>query len=167
MTKVNINDIRSKIVFDSDTFVCNDTPIAPRIGLKKVNINDVNNLLRHRNTLPVVIAKYDVQLTDFSTDLQIDHMKSLIKIKAIRANRTGKVYDLAQERLFMRLSKIEQVKSVVDILDMGIDVVVDGYEEKAVSSNIDQLKKIIAKLEIEHKKKQVIINKNISYMARH
>jgi hypothetical protein len=93
-------------------------------------------------------------------------MKSLLKIKAIRNNRTGKVFDLAEERLFMRLKKIEQVKVVVHILESDIDVVIAGYEEKAIDSNIVQLKKLIAKLEIEHSKKQVLINDNVRRMAR-
>jgi hypothetical protein len=66
----------------------------------------------------------------------------------------------------MRLKKIEQVKVVVHILESDIDVVVSGYEEKADSDNIVQLKKLIAKLEIEQSKKQVLVNDNIRRMAR-
>ena len=64
------------------------------------------------------------------------------------------------------VKKIEQIKVVVHILESDIDVVIAGYEEKAIDTNIAQLKKLIAKLEIEHKKKQVLINDNVRRMAR-
>ena len=166
MTKVNLKDIQSSIISSVDIDVATYTPIAPRKGCVKVNLNSINNLSRAWKKQDIVPATFDVILDTYDSIEEIEHMKSLLKIKAIRNNRTGKVFDLAEERLFMRLKKIEQVKVVVHILESDIDVVIAGYEEKAIDSNIAQLKKLIANLEIEHKKKQVLVNDNVRRMAR-
>jgi len=166
MKKVNLKDIQSKIVSTADIDVADYTPIAPRKGCVKVNLNNINNLSRAWKKQEIVQTSFDVILDTYDSIEEIEHMKSLLKIKAIRNNRTGKVFDLAEERLFMRLKKIEQIKVVVHILESDIDVVIAGYEEKAIDSNIDQLKKLIAKLEIEYKKKQALINDNVRRMAR-
>lgn len=166
MTKVNLKDIQSSIISSVDIDVAVYTPIAPRKGCVKVNLNSINNLSRAWKKQDIVPASFDVILDTYDSIEEIEHMKSLLKIKAIRNNRTGKVFDLAEERLFMRLKKIEQVKVVVHILESDIDVVIAGYEEKAIDSNIAQLKKLIANLEIEHKKKQVLVNDNVRRMAR-
>lgn len=166
MTKVNLKDIQSSIISSVDIDVAVYTPIAPRKGCVKVNLNSINNLSRAWKKQDIVPTSFDVILDTYDSIEEIEHMKSLLKIKAIRNNRTGKVFDLAEERLFMRLKKIEQVKVVVHILESDIDVVIAGYEEKAIDSNIAQLKKLIANLEIEHKKKQVLVNDNVRRMAR-
>lgn len=166
MTKVNLKDIQSSIISSVDIDVAVYAPIAPRKGCVKVNLNSINNLSRAWKKQDIVPATFDVILDTYDSIEEIEHMKSLLKIKAIRNNRTGKVFDLAEERLFMRLKKIEQVKVVVHILESDIDVVIAGYEEKAIDSNIAQLKKLIANLEIEHKKKQVLVNDNVRRMAR-
>jgi hypothetical protein len=166
MKKVNLKDIQSKIVSTANIDVADYIPIAPRKGCVKVNLNNINNLSRAWKKQEIVQTSFDVILDTYDSIEEIEHMKSLLKIKAIRNNRTGKVFDLAEERLFMRLKKIEQIKVVVHILESDIDVVIAGYEEKAIDSNIDQLKKLIAKLEIEHKKKQALINDNVRRMAR-
>jgi len=166
VTKVNLKDIQSSIISSVDIDVAVYTPIAPRKGCVKVNLNSINNLSRAWKKQDIVPTSFDVILDTYDSIEEIEHMKSLLKIKAIRNNRTGKVFDLAEERLFMRLKKIEQVKVVVHILESDIDVVIAGYEEKAIDSNIAQLKKLIANLEIEHKKKQVLVNDNVRRMAR-
>jgi|688.fasta_scaffold02055_3 hypothetical protein len=166
MKRVNLKDIQSKIVSNVDIDIVSHIPIAPRANCKKVNLNSINNLSRAWKKQEIVQTSFDVILDTYDSIEEIEHMKSLLKIKAIRNNRTGKVFDLAEERLFMRLKKIEQVKVVVHILESDIDVVIAGYEEKAIDSNIDQLKKLIAKLEIEHKKKQALVNDNVRRMAR-
>ncbi len=166
MKKVNLKDIQSKIVSTADIDVADYTPIAPRKGCVKVNLNNINNLSRAWKKQEIVQTSFDVILDTYDSIEEIEHMKSLLKIKAIRNNRTGKVFDLAEERLFMRLKKIEQIKVVVHILESDINVVIAGYEEKAIDSNIDQLKKLITKLEIEHKKKQALVNDNVRRMAR-
>jgi hypothetical protein len=166
MKRVNLKDIQSKIVSNVDIDIVSHIPIAPRANCKKVNLNSINNLSRAWKKQEIVQTSFDVILDTYDSIEEIEHMKSLLKIKAIRNNRTGKVFDLAEERLFMRLKKIEQVKVVVHILESDIDVVVSGYEEKADSDNIVQLKKLIAKLEIEQSKKQVLVNDNIRRMAR-
>lgn len=166
MKKVNLKNIQSKIISSVDIDVAVYTPIAPRKDCVKVNLNNINNLSRAWKKQDIVPASFDIILDTYDSIEEIEHMKSLLKIKAIRNNRTGKVFDLAEERLFMRLKKIEQIKVVVHILESDIDVVIAGYEEKAIDTNIAQLKKLIAKLEIEHKKKQVLINDNVRRMAR-
>jgi hypothetical protein len=166
MKRVNLKDIQSKIVSNVEVGIVDYTQIAPRAGCKKVNLNNINNLSRSWKKQEIVHKSFDVILDTFDSVNEIEHMKSLLMIRAIRNNRTGKVFDLAEERLFMRLKKIEQVKVVVHILESDIDVVIAGYEEKAIDSNIDQLKKLIAKLEIEHKKKQALVNDNVRRMAR-
>ena len=93
-------------------------------------------------------------------------LKALIKITAIRKARECVDYNLGDDRRFIRLSKIEKVKAVIDILSMGIDVLIDGYLEEANQSNIDQLNVYIKKAEIEKVETDKRINSNVRKLAR-
>jgi hypothetical protein len=80
--------------------------------------------------------------------------------------RENKEYNLGDDRRFIRLSKIEKVKAVIDILSIGIDVLIDGYIEEATQENINQLNSYIKKAEIEKVKTDERINSNVKKLAR-
>jgi len=57
--------------------------------------------------------------------------------------RKNEVYDLGEDRRFLYLSKIEQIKLVISLLYQGYDVVIDGHTELSNQQNIDNLKAIL------------------------
>ena len=136
------------------------------ISKNKVNLNDIQHRLAKRKAIDPVPSNLGVDLISFDTELEINLMTSLIRIRYIRANSRGKVYDLTDERLFLRLKRLEQIKVVVSLLELGDDVVIDGYTEIASDVNIDSLKKIIAKLEIEDVEKEKVVRSNMEIFTR-
>lgn len=162
MTKINLKDIQHKIIVSNDIVVDDDNyiPIEPRIGCKKVNLKDIHNLLRAKKE--IIHTSFDVELQTYKTEEEIEFMKSLLRIKAFRNFRKNKSFDLAEQHLFNRLNKHDQIKLVVNLLEANIVVVIDGYTEIPNDNNIAALKKLIVKYENDYKQKQLIVNKNIS-----
>lgn len=164
MTKINLKDIQHKIIASNDIIVnaAEYINLEPRIGCKKVNLKDIHNLLRTRNTQEIIHKSFDVICETYKTEDEIEFMKSLLRLKAFRNNRRNKSFDLSEQHLFNRLNKHEQIKLVVNLLEAELVVVIDGYEEIPTENNIAQLKKLIVKYENDYKQKQLMINKNIS-----
>jgi hypothetical protein len=162
MTKINLKDIQHKIIVSNDATIDNDNYISiePRIGCKKVNLKDIHNLLRAKKE--VVYTSFDVELTTYKTEEEIEFMKSLLRIKAFRNHRKNKTFDLAEQHLFNRLTKHDQIKLVVNLLEADILVVIDGHIEVPNDNNIAALKELIVKYENVYKQKQLIVNHNIS-----
>lgn len=171
MTKVNVLDIADRIVSTTNVRNKNSNIVIDRdpnyvSNTRKVNINSMNNLLRNPNGKAIVEAKFDVSLDTYETATEIEMMKSLLRIKCVRYSSRGKIYDLADDHLFRRLKRLEQIKVVVSLLQYDITVVVDGYEELPTQSNIDQLNQLIKKEEIKAIKTKSDIDSNIAKMAR-
>jgi hypothetical protein len=172
MGKINLKDIQSRIA--SVEYTTKPVNNAMRnivipdgyISKNKVNLNDIQHRLAKRKAIDPVPSNLGVDLISFDTELEINLMTSLIRIRYIRANSRGKVYDLTDERLFLRLKRLEQIKVVVSLLELGDDVVIDGYTEIASDVNIDSLKKIIAKLEIEDVEKEKVVRSNMEIFTR-
>lgn len=162
MTKINLKDIQHKIVVSNNATIDNDKyiNIEPRIGCNKVNLKDIHNLLRAKKE--VIHTSFDIRLDTYKTEDEIEFMKSLLRIKAFRNYRKNKSFDLAEQHLFNRLNKHDQIKLVVNLLEADIVVVIDGHTEIPNDNNIAALKKLIVKYENDYKQKQLIVNNNIS-----
>jgi hypothetical protein len=165
MTKINLNDISGLI----DTIDAYHIPLpkVEREGFIKVNLNDLTTLSRRKPQAKEIIhTSFDLVCETYETEEEIVMLKALIKITAIRKARQGVDYNLGDDRRFIRLSKIEKVKAVIDILSMGIDVLIDGYLEEANQKNIDQLISYVKKSEIEKVETDKRINSNVKKLAR-
>jgi hypothetical protein len=165
MTKINLNDISGLI----DTIDAYRIPLpkVEREGFIKVNLNDLTTLSRRKPQAKEIIhTSFDLVCETYETEEEIVMLKALIKITAIRKARQGVDYNLGDDRRFIRLSKIEKVKAVIDILSMGIDVLIDGYLEEANQKNIDQLISYVKKSEIEKVETDKRINSNVKKLAR-
>jgi hypothetical protein len=172
MGKINLKDIQSRIA--SVEYTTKSVNNAMRnivipdgyISKNKVNLNDIQHRLAKRKAIDPIPNNLGVDLVSFDTELEINLMVSLIRIRYIRANSRGKVYDLTDERLFLRLNRLEQIKVVVSLLELGDDVVIDGYTEIASDVNIDSLKKIITKLELDNVEKEKVVRSNMEIFTR-
>lgn len=165
MTKINLKDISGLI----DTIDAYHIPLpkVEREGFIKVNLNDLTTLSRRKPQAKEIIhTSFDLVCETYETEEEIVMLKALIKITAIRKARQGVDYNLGDDRRFIRLSKIEKVKAVIDILSMGIDVLIDGYLEEANQKNIDQLISYVKKAEIEKVETDKRINSNVKKLAR-
>jgi hypothetical protein len=109
---------------------------------------------------------FDTICTNYDTNEELELITSLVKITAIRKNSQGIDYDLSQDRRFIRMSKINQIKVVISILEMGIDVLVDNCKEVASNENINSLKKILVKLELKKVEKDKVIKSNMEIFTR-
>jgi len=163
MTKVNLNNIDHLI----DTIDAYHIPIpkVERDGFLKVNINDLKNLSR-RQSREIIHTTFDVVCKNYETAEEIDMLKSLIRITAIRMNRLNEDYNLGDDRRFIRLSKIDKVKVVIDILNCGISVLIDGYIEEPNAENIKQLMSYVKKSEVVKLDTDKKIAENIRKMSR-
>lgn len=161
-TKVNLNDI-TNIDYSVNNHI--PQPKVERSGFIKVNINDIKNLSR-RQSKEVIKLSFDTVCTNYDTNEELELLTSLVKITAIRRNSQGIDYDLSEDRRFIRMSKINQIKSVISILDMGIDVLVDGCKEVATIENINSLNKILVKLELNKVQKDKVVRSNMEIFTR-
>lgn len=165
MTKINLNDISGLI----DTIDAYHIPLpkVEREGFIKVNLNDLTTLSRRKPQAKEIIhTSFDLVCKTYETAEEIVMLKALIKITAIRKARENIDYNLGDDRRFIRLSKIEKVKAVIDILSIGINVLIDGYIEEANQKNIDQLISYVKKAEIEKVETDKRINSNVKKLAR-
>lgn len=110
--------------------------------MRKVN---VNTLVRTGQLKPKGISvkkrePFSPELFWYNTQVEIDFMDFLINSTMIRKMRKNEVYDLGEDRRFLYLSKIEQIKLVISLLYQGYDVVIDGHTELSNQQNIDNLK---------------------------
>jgi hypothetical protein len=64
------------------------------------------------------------------------------------------------------MNKIHQIKVVISILDMGIDVLVDGCKEVATIDNINSLNKVLVKLELNKLEKDKVVRSNMEIFTR-
>lgn len=161
-TKVNLNDITN---IDDDINNHIPQPKVERSGFVKVNLSDVKNLSR-RKSQEVIKLSFDTICTNYDTNEELELITSLVKIRAIRNNSRGIDYDLSQDRRFIRMSKINQIKVVISILDMGIDVLVDDCKEVATIENINSLNKVLVKLELNKVQKDKVIRSNMEIFTR-
>jgi hypothetical protein len=74
-------------------------------------------------------------------------MKSLLRMRVITNAYKDIVIDLGEEQLFLRLNQIDQLKLIVNLLQCGIDVTIDGCIEESNDENIKQIKVELDKLE--------------------
>ena len=109
---------------------------------------------------------FDTICTNYDTNEELELITSLVKITAIRKNSQGIDYDLTQDRRFIRMSKINQIKVVISILDMGIDVLVDDCKEVATIENINSLNKVLVKLELNKVQKDKVVRSNMEIFTR-
>jgi len=110
--------------------------------MRKVNIN---TLVRTGQLKPKGISvksqkPFSPELFWYNTQVEIDFMDFLINSTMIRKMRKNEVYDLGEDRRFLYLSKIEQIKLVISLLYQGYDVLIDGHTELSNQQNIDSLK---------------------------
>lgn len=165
MTKINLKDISSLI----DTIDAYHIPLpkVERENFKKVNLNDLTTLSRRKPQAKEIIhTSFDLVCETYETEEEIVMLKALIKITAIRMARENKEYNLGDDRRFIRLSKIEKVKAVIDILSMNINVLIDGYIEEANEENINQLNAYVKQEEAKQIKTKERIDSNVRKMAR-
>lgn len=165
MTKINLKDISSLI----DTIDAYHIPLpkVERENFKKVNLNDLTTLSRRKPQAKEIIhTSFDLVCETYETEEEIVMLKALIKITAIRMARENKDYNLGDDRRFIRLSKIEKVKAVIDILSMNINVLIDGYIEEANEENINQLNAYVKQEEAKQIKTKERIDSNVRKMAR-
>lgn len=165
MTKINLKDISSLI----DTIDAYHIPLpkVERKNFKKVNLNDLTTLSRRKPQAKEIIhTSFDLVCETYETEEEIVMLKALIKITAIRMARENKEYNLGDDRRFIRLSKIEKVKAVIDILSMNINVLIDGYIEEANEENINQLNAYVKQEEAKQIKTKERIDSNVRKMAR-
>jgi hypothetical protein len=64
------------------------------------------------------------------------------------------------------MSKINQIKVVISILEMGIDVLVDDCKEVATIDNINSLNKVLVKLELNKLEKDKVVRSNMEIFTR-
>jgi hypothetical protein len=161
-TKVNLNDI-TNIDYSVNNHI--PQPKVERSVFVKVNLSDVKNLSR-RKSQEVIKLSFDTICTNYDTNEELELITSLVKITAIRKNSQGIDYDLSQDRRFIRMNKIHQIKVVISILDMGIDVLVDGCKEVATIDNINSLNKVLVKLELNKLEKDKVVRSNMEIFTR-
>ena len=120
--------------------------------MRKVNINTLvrTGQLKTRGISTSKNKPFSPELFWYNTQVEIDFMDFLINSTMIRKMKRNEVYDLGEDRRFLYLSKIEQIKLVISLLYQGYDVVIDGHIELSNQENIDQLKATLkSKLEAE------------------
>ena len=165
MTKINLKDISSLIDTIDEYHI--PLPKVERENFKKVNLNDLTTLSRRKPQAKEIIhTSFDLVCETYETEEEIVMLKALIKITAIRMARENKDYNLGDDRRFIRLSKIEKVKAVIDILSMNINVLIDGYIEEANEENINQLNAYVKQEEAKQIKTKERIDSNVRKMAR-
>jgi hypothetical protein len=116
MGKINLKDIQSRIA--SVEYTTKSVNNAMRnivipdgyISKNKVNLNDIQHRLAKRKAIDPVPNNLGVDLISFDTELEINLMTSLIRIRYIRANSRGKVYDLTQDNMTAMLRALEELK---------------------------------------------------------
>jgi len=113
--------------------------------MRKVNINTLvrTGQLKTKGISVKNRKPFSPELFWYNTQVEIDFMDFLINSTMIRKMRKNEVYDLGEDRRFLYLSKIEQIKLVISLLYQGYDVVIDGHTELSNQQNIDNLKAIL------------------------
>lgn len=147
MTKINIKDVESRIV--------KHTPI-PYAKSNKVNLNELikSGRIRRGKKKKTVHKSFPVKCITYDTQEEIDFMMSLLRVRVITNARKGIVIDLGEERLFLRLNQINQLKLIVGLLQSGIDVTIDGCIEQPSDKTISEIKVKLDELEnLEEKRK--------------
>ena len=114
--------------------------------MRKVNINTLitTGHLKVKGQTQFKIKEFSPDLRWYNTDKEIEFMGCLIELTIIRKLRKNELYDLGEDRRFLYLSRIEQLKLVVQLLSRGSSIVIDGHTELPTEENINQLKKILA-----------------------
>jgi len=115
--------------------------------MRKVNINTLitNGNLKVKGQSQFKIKEFSPDLRWYNTDKEIEFIGSLIDLTIIRKLRKDESYDLGEDRRFLYLSKIEQIKLVIRLLSRGNSIVVDGHTELSTEENINQLKQLLIK----------------------
>lgn len=117
----------------------------------KVNTNTLikNGKLKVRGQTQFKLKKFSPELTWYNTKPEIEFMDFLIESTIIRKLRKNELYDLGEDRRFLYLSNIEQLKLVISLLYRGNNIIIDGCIELSNKENIDKLQELLLKKEKE------------------
>jgi hypothetical protein len=113
----------------------------------KVNTNTLitSGKLKVRGQTQFKLKKFSPELNWYNTKPEIEFMDFLIESTIIRKLRKNELYDLGEDRRFLYLSNIEQLKLVISLLYRGYNVVINDCVELANKENIDKLKELLVK----------------------
>ena len=115
--------------------------------MAKVNLKDIQPRLARRKAKPKPKAYFDTQCITYDTPEEISFITSLLRVKVITNYRKDVSIDLGEERLFLRLNQINQLKLVLGLLQSEINVLIDGQIEESNQGNIAYIKNYIIELE--------------------
>lgn len=118
--------------------------------MKKVNVSTLirTGQLKTKDSGSVKLKKFSPELFWYNTEVEISFMDFLITSTVVRKIRKNEVYDLGEDRRFLYLSNIDQIKLVISLLYQGYDVLIDGKIELSNQENINDLKAVLKKKEI-------------------
>jgi hypothetical protein len=115
--------------------------------MAKVSLKDIQPRLARKKAKPKPKPYFDTQCITYDTKEEIAFITSLLRVKVITNNRKGISIDLGEERLFLRLNQINQLKLVISLLQSEINVLIDGDIEESNPDNISQIKEHLVELE--------------------